>query len=227
MSITKKMTTYLNENYKINEETKVTLAQMKSDIKKAKTKLKNKKPYENFGQKEISRIRNKYMPLQLDHFSDYNNLMNEFIDWCANVELSESCNKRNKKKINEDFDFEKENKDLYNKFVKIAKKSGLRIAKSGVNFIDFEKAYDDYTLEVEVDVDDFDKYDIEITFESIVYLPSGDAYDYEYFDNLEAAIAWGEKLISPRMLLLRKIKNLIDKSGVKDITSEELENLID
>lgn len=145
----------------------------------------------------------------------------------SNVGIKSNKNKLKSKKLHEDFDFEKENKDLYNKFVKIAKKSGLRIAKSGMNFIDFEKAYDDYTLEVEVDVDDFDKYDIEITFESIVYLPSGDAYDSEYFDNLEAAIAWGEKLISPRMLLLRKIKNLIDKSGVKDITSEELENLID
>ena len=129
----------------------------------------------------------------------------------SNVGIKSNKNKPKSKKLHEDFDFENENKDLYNKFVEIAERYGFAVTSSGMNYINFKTFYDDYTLEVTVDVDDFDKYDTEITFESIVYLPGGDPYGSEdNFDNLEAAIAWGEEIIAPRAQLLRNIRKLIN-----------------
>lgn len=144
----------------------------------------------------------------------------------SNVDIKSNKNKLKSKKLHEDFDFEDdENKKLYNYFITTAEKHDFEVTSSGANYINFETLYDDYTLEIYVDVEDSSD-DPEITFESVVYLPSGYIYGSEdNFDNLEAAIAWGEKIISPRMLLLRRIKNLINKSGVKDITLGELESL--
>lgn len=76
----------LNESYSTNG---ITLDKMKSDIQKAKNRLKKKKSHENFGQNEVRKIADKYSSLQLDYYSDYNKLMNDFIDWCATVELNE------------------------------------------------------------------------------------------------------------------------------------------
>lgn len=147
----------------------------------------------------------------------------------SNVDIKPNKNKLKSKKLHEDFDFDfkdDENKKLYNYFITTAENSDFEVVASGRNYISLQTYYDDYKLEVDIRVRDVNN-EIKISFLSSVDLPSGDLYEYKYFDNLEAAIAWGEEIIPPRMLLLRRIKSLIDKSSVKDITSEELESLID
>lgn len=146
-----------------------------------------------------------------------------------NSTLNEDVNDlyKKEKKLHEGFDFEEENKDLYNKFVEIAERSGFEVTGSGTNYIRFEASYDDYILDVDIDVDDSED-DIEVTFESYVYLPSGfDCGSEDGFNSLEAAIAWGEEYIDSRVQLLRRIKKLINDSDIKDITVDELESLTD
>ena len=145
----------------------------------------------------------------------------------SNVDIKSNKNKLKTKKLHEDFDFEDdENKKLYNYFITTAEDSDFEVISSGRNYICLQTYYDDYRLYIRIYVDESNN-EVKIIFETTVYLPGREFYEHKVLDNLEAAIDWGEKIIIPRMLLLRRIKSLINKSGVKDITSGELESLID
>lgn len=54
------------------------------DIERAKTRLKGKRPTENFGQKEIMKLKDKYSDYKYGQYSNAYDLINEFENWCAN-----------------------------------------------------------------------------------------------------------------------------------------------
>lgn len=67
----------------LNESTNPTRAILR-DIAKAKSKLKGKKPAENFGQDEVRKLRDKYLDYRYGQFSSAYSLIDDFDDWCAN-----------------------------------------------------------------------------------------------------------------------------------------------
>ena len=67
----------------LNESTNPTSAILR-DIAKAKSKLKGKKPTENFGQDEVRKLRDKYFDYRYGQFSSAYSLIDDFDDWCAN-----------------------------------------------------------------------------------------------------------------------------------------------
>lgn len=121
------------------------------------------------------------------------------------------------KHLTEDFDDE-QHKDIRDKLVKVANNYGFKITRDGSNYLTFEKDYNNYTLEVDIEL-----YKDKLSFNSVVWSPEGDTLKSEYFDDLQTAIAWGESIITPRVQLMQRIEKIINDAGIDDLTSQEFE----
>ena len=65
------------------DESSTTIESVIKDIKKAKAKLIGKKPYENFGQDEVRKLRDKYSDYRYGEYSRVFDLINQFDEWCS------------------------------------------------------------------------------------------------------------------------------------------------
>lgn len=103
-------------------EADISIKSMRKDIEKAKNKLKKSKMRENFGDKEVRQIRDKYSSLMTDYYTEYSSLISGFEDWCATYDgVSESVDESSDKVLS---DFKKGDK------FQIFGKSGYYILKS-------------------------------------------------------------------------------------------------
>ena len=73
---------HINESLTEGADTKI-LSQVRRDIEKAKNKLKGKSPRENFGEKEVRALRDKYSDYQYGVNHQVFDLINQFDDWCG------------------------------------------------------------------------------------------------------------------------------------------------